>query len=120
AFRNALILDTGIDFHHHADRLITGIGKVMDIAPRLRGPQKLPEPRTSAANRWPIRKTVTWSAALLVAVGLLALAVRYIATYKPQPSKHMERARSSGPSTESATSPPLIVKSAEPLSPLPL
>src|SRR5437899_5811329 len=25
AFRNALVLDTGIDFHHHADRLIAGI-----------------------------------------------------------------------------------------------
>jgi len=23
AFRNALVLDTGVDFHHHADRLIT-------------------------------------------------------------------------------------------------
>src|SRR5882757_8423556 len=30
AFRNALMLDTGIDFHHHADRLMTGIGKAMD------------------------------------------------------------------------------------------
>ena len=37
AFRNALMLDTGIDFHHHADRLITGIGKAMDVASRLRG-----------------------------------------------------------------------------------
>src|SRR5207244_10745592 len=27
AFRNAVTLDTGIDFHHHADRLIAGIGK---------------------------------------------------------------------------------------------
>jgi len=25
AFRNALVLDTGVDFHHHADRLISGI-----------------------------------------------------------------------------------------------
>jgi hypothetical protein len=29
AFRNALILDTGVDFHHHADRLIAGIRELM-------------------------------------------------------------------------------------------
>ena len=29
AFRNALILDTGIDFHHHADRLVTGIRQLL-------------------------------------------------------------------------------------------
>jgi hypothetical protein len=28
-FRNALILDTGIDFHHHADRLIKGIRSLL-------------------------------------------------------------------------------------------
>ena len=30
AFRNGLALDTGIDFHHHADRLIAGIHRVVD------------------------------------------------------------------------------------------
>src|SRR4051812_39893603 len=30
AFRNGLALDTGIDFHHHADRLIAGIHRVLD------------------------------------------------------------------------------------------
>jgi ketosteroid isomerase-like protein len=29
AFRNALVLDTGIDFHHHADRLVTGIRELL-------------------------------------------------------------------------------------------
>jgi hypothetical protein len=28
-FRNALMLDSGIDFHHHADRLITGIRRLL-------------------------------------------------------------------------------------------
>src|SRR5205823_11152642 len=84
AFRNALMLDTGIDFHHHADRLITGIGKAMDVTSRSHGPRKLPEPTGSAANRRPIRKIVTRSAAILLAAVLLALAVRYVATHKPQ------------------------------------
>lgn len=30
AFRNALILDTGVDFHHHAGRLVTGIHELVD------------------------------------------------------------------------------------------
>ena len=32
AFRNALILDTGIDFHHHADRLVAGIRRLLENA----------------------------------------------------------------------------------------
>jgi hypothetical protein len=32
AFRNGIALDTGIDFHHHADRLIAGIRKVIDTS----------------------------------------------------------------------------------------
>jgi ketosteroid isomerase-like protein len=32
AFRNALVLDSGIDFHHHADRLVTGIRQLFENA----------------------------------------------------------------------------------------
>src|SRR5436309_8072972 len=69
AFRNALMLDTGIDFHHHADRLITGIAKAMDVARHSRGPRKVPESTASAASRRPLGRIVTWSAA----VGVLAV-----------------------------------------------
>jgi hypothetical protein len=37
AFRNALVLDTGIDFHHHADRLIAGIRKLLNDVPETPG-----------------------------------------------------------------------------------
>jgi hypothetical protein len=33
AFRNALVLDTGVDFHHHASRLISGIHEIVDGRP---------------------------------------------------------------------------------------
>jgi TIR domain len=33
AFRNALVLDTGVDFHHHADRLIAGIREFVKNQP---------------------------------------------------------------------------------------
>src|SRR5436190_16644056 len=70
AFRNALSLDTGIDFHHHADRLIAGIGKAMDT--RSRGLQNVPERTASASNAPPLRKIVTWSAVILLVGTLLA------------------------------------------------
>ena len=129
AFRNAVTLDTGIDFHHHADRLITGIGKAMDIAPRLRAPRKVSEPTASAANRRPLSKIVIWSAAILLAGALLALAVRYVATHKPQPAKQVATAnesksdKSAQPFSESAPTvkPSVsIAPSIEPSSPLPL
>lgn len=34
AFRNGLELDSGIDFHHHADRLITGVRDLLEKGPR--------------------------------------------------------------------------------------
>lgn len=33
-YRNALVLDTGVDFHHHAGRLIAGIHELVDGRPR--------------------------------------------------------------------------------------
>jgi hypothetical protein len=58
AFRNALVLNTGVDFHHHADRLIAGIHEIV--------------------HGRPIRKQKTgWllPAAMIVASGLIAGAV---------------------------------------------
>jgi len=110
AFRNALMLDTGIDFHHHADRLIAGVGKAMDIAPRSRGPRKVPEPTLPTAGPRPLRKSLIWTAAILLAGGLLALAVGYVATHKPQPAKQVATAKSNRGSVEPATTPPLIIE----------
>jgi Sulfatase-modifying factor enzyme 1/TIR domain len=113
AFRNALTLDTGIDFHHHVDRLIAGIGKAMEVVPRSRGPRKVPEPTASAATRRPLRKIVIWSAAaILLAAALLALAVGYFATHKPQQAKQVATANESNRvSVELAATPSLFAKS---------
>src|SRR5436190_254219 len=48
AFRNGLALDTGIDFHHHADRLIAGIHRVVD--PPKGGAPITSESETPAAS----------------------------------------------------------------------
>src|SRR5205823_6532759 len=103
AFRNALTLDTGIDFHHHADRLITGIGKAMDIAQRSRGLRKVPEPTASAANSRLLRKIVTWSAVILLTVAASALVVWYVATHQPEQAKPVVKQDSQPPVAKSAT-----------------
>jgi formylglycine-generating enzyme required for sulfatase activity len=112
AFRNALMLDTGIDFHHHADRLIMGIGRAMDVAPRLRGPRKVPEPTAApAAKTRPLRRIVTWSPAILLTVAASALVVWYAATHRRAPAKQVETQKESNrASVESATTRPVIVK----------
>jgi hypothetical protein len=38
-FRNALVLDTGVDFHHHADRLIAGIRDLVKLPVGAGSPQ---------------------------------------------------------------------------------
>jgi TIR domain len=65
AFRNGLALDTGIDFHHHADRLIAGIHRVID-PPKEAVP---PPPPPSAAPPKPSRLVP-----ILVAISVIALA----------------------------------------------
>src|SRR6266550_3561325 len=51
-FRNALMLDSGIDFHHHADRLITGIRRLLkNIQPASRRESKEHSQSSSAFAR---------------------------------------------------------------------
>src|SRR2546423_1728589 len=55
AFRNGLALDSGIDFHHHTDRLIAGIHRVIDPpkenTPAVPAPQPLPPGAVSKPSR---------------------------------------------------------------------
>ena len=123
AFRHALPLDSGMDFHSHADRLITGIHKAMAVAPRSGRRQKVAEPTASAVDTRPLRKLVIWSAAILLAGALLALAVRYVATHELQQAKQVATANESNPGTvQSATTTPLFVKPSveQSVSPLPV
>ncbi len=73
AFRNGLTLDTGIDFHHHADRLVAGIRRALTntedevVANADAG--------SSGAKRRTMSGPMTWTAVaagLIFILGLLA------------------------------------------------
>ena len=68
AFRNGLALDTGIDFHHHADRLIAGIHRVVD-PPKAAAPIAAPQPTPTVAAQKP-----SWIVPVSIVVTLIALA----------------------------------------------
>jgi hypothetical protein len=71
AFRNGLALDTGIDFHHHADRLIAGIHRVVDppkeAAPPPPGPAVVSSAKAETSARKP---SLLWP----ITIGIVALA----------------------------------------------
>jgi Sulfatase-modifying factor enzyme 1/TIR domain len=104
AFRHALPLDSGMDFHSHADRLIAGIGKATDAARKRRHfvtdsekPRPVSStthvPRTSSGSEESKRKLITWTGSKLVvstSVAVLfavaALAAWYVATHRREPA----------------------------------
>jgi formylglycine-generating enzyme required for sulfatase activity len=109
AFRNALSLDSGIDFHNHADRLITSIRRTLNIAP----PEE-PDPNRSSAPSIPvvgIRQRphnsieVAWRLALLT--GLVLLLASGAATgwwfWVEQPKRDREATAQSELATRTAT-----------------
>jgi hypothetical protein len=71
AFRNGLALDTGIDFHHHADRLIAGIHRVVDPPKEAAPPPPVPDVVSSAKPETSARKpSLLWP----ITIGIVALA----------------------------------------------
>ena len=70
AFRNGLALDTGIDFHHHADRLVAGIHKVIDPPGPSPSPRALPSKGATPGRKlWPLLVAVAVLAVLAAAAG---------------------------------------------------
>jgi hypothetical protein len=121
AFRNGLALDTGIDFHHHADRLIAGIHRVVDPPKEetRAGPASQPsEPRTV-----PKPSRVVPISIVVLLIGIAGIAAWY---FKSRPSETISRdivtpvpTRSTTPGP-SGTAPPVAVITTSPsLSPAP-
>jgi Sulfatase-modifying factor enzyme 1/TIR domain len=74
AFRHALPLDSGVDFHSHTDRLIAGIRKAIADGPRSNRAQTVSATIGPVVGTRPTRKIVIWSAAILLVVGASAIS----------------------------------------------
>ena len=115
AFRNGLALDSGIDFHHHADRLIAGIHRVID-------PPKEEAPSVPASQSPPPSAVPKPSRIVPISILLFLLAIAGIAAwyFSNRPSEKFSReiatpvpVRSAAPAP-SATTPPAAITSASP------
>jgi TIR domain-containing protein len=81
AFRNGLALDTGIDFHHHADRLIAGIHRVVDPPAPPPPPPAQPTPPKAEPPR---RNLFPMVAAVVLLLALAAVASWYFLVRAPR------------------------------------
>ena len=118
AFRNGLALDTGIDFHHHADRLIAGIHRVIDPPKEAMPTPVVP---TAAAPTTAQPQKRSWLIPISILVSLVALAgiVAWYFQSRSRPDKISREIATSAPAAlatpvPSATTPPPAVTSTSP------
>jgi len=128
AFRNGLALDTGIDFHHHADRLIAGIHRVVDPPKEAAPVTATPPPSPTVTAQKPSWVVPASIVVLLIALGGIAAwyfqsrprhetIVRQETTPVPARSETPAPAASRPPTAVAATSPgvaPITSESATP------
>ena len=72
AFRNALVLDTGVDFHHHADRLIAALRGLIAPAPGNQRSSKSRSHAGATVNSAVKGRRTGWIIGLLVAAVVAA------------------------------------------------
>jgi len=110
AFRNGLALDAGIDFHHHADRLIAGIHKVL-------GPQA-PQPAVApiaAAPPPPARSKAPLIGALAALLALVGgVAAWYLLTGAPVKTARRDVPVVATTPTAEVSVPPFVKESVAP------
>ncbi len=100
AFRNALALDSGIDFHHHTDRLIASIRQLLDKAPNSDRPkyQKEQERR---------RPTLSPIALGLVLTGIALAVIAYFGVVMMRSGSPLTQ-KENPPATVAPVTPPSI------------
>lgn len=100
AFRNGLALDAGIDFHHHADRLIAGIHRVVDPPKEAAPPPPVPKIVTPAKGETSARKSSLMWPITIVIVALAGIAAWYFIPGRA-PSQVSVRQEAPAPPTQS-------------------
>jgi len=121
AFRNGLALDTGIDFHHHADRLIAGIHRVVDPPREQTG--AVPAPRPAEPGTVPKPSRVVPISIVVLLIAIAGIGAWY---FKGRPSETSARdtaspvpARSSTPMVSATTSPTAVASTSPSISAAP-
>ena len=66
AFRNALVLDAGVDFHHHTDRLISALHRMVGPAPGDQRPRSSSSLQATGSDDRANGRTRRWMIGLLV------------------------------------------------------
>ena len=124
AFRNGLALDTGIDFHHHADRLIAGIHRVVDPPAPPSLPPVQPLPATAETPRrkvFPVVSIVAFLLALAAMAGwyFLKRAPREVVTRQEttEPARKSETPAASVAKVESTKAPSIATAQPSPTLP---
>ena len=112
AFRNGLALDTGIDFHHHADRLIAGIHRVVDPPKEETAAVAQPAPSATVSPK-SSRLIPILIAALLIGLGGVA------AWYFLGRTQHEAVARQEAPPAPSISAAPAVAASSPSIAPAP-
>jgi hypothetical protein len=106
AFRNGLALDTGIDFHHHADRLIAGIHRVVDPPAAPAPPVPAPaQPALSSPASPPGRKLFPVVAAVATLAVLGTIAAAYFLIRSPQRMVSQRESTEPAPKAETTSAP---------------
>ncbi|HEX8490619.1 MAG TPA: TIR domain-containing protein, partial [Chthoniobacterales bacterium] len=109
AFRNGLALDTGIDFHHHADRLIAGIHRVVDPPAAPAPPVSPPAPQPLQSPAQPAgRKLFPMIAVAAVLLALGAIAGWYFLVRSPQ--HVVSRDETAEPTRKAEATPAPVIK----------
>ena len=103
AFRNGLALDTGIDFHHHADRLIAGIHRVID-PPKAAEPTPPAPPPASVVPTAPKPSKLLPISILIAVVAIAGIAAWYFLNRTPRQTI-VRQERTSAPMLSAAPSP---------------
>jgi hypothetical protein len=121
AFRNGLALDTGIDFHHHADRLIAGIHRVVD--PPKEETHGVPASQVSEPRTVPKSSRVVPISIVVLVIAIAGIAAWY---FKSRPNETISRdiatpvpARSTTPVPSGTTSPTAVTSTSPSVSPAP-
>ena len=115
AFRNALILDTGIDFHHHADRLVAGIRQLLVSKPR-------PTSSESAAEEprkfdWRQKQIAMTSGGLVLVAAIffgIVLFERKSSTTKAGSTSAVSQSMAATSTTPVETAPPAVAPTTPP------